>query len=164
MTEIDTALGLLQDAVDKEIALSNGEAAKAAGIGNFDRAQKQINTSKELTAFKKQVSALHKAYKNIRSSCKKSPRAQRGTITPERAYSEPILQALKEMGGQGETAKVIDRVGELMRPILKETDYEKLGSGSIRWRNKCEFARARLIGEGKLRDDSPRGIWELVEP
>ena len=164
MTDIDTALGLLQEAVGNEIESANREGAEALRLGKYDQAERQMKKSKELAAFKKQVGALHKAYKNIRSSRKKSPRAQRGSLTPIKAYYGPILQALKEMNGWGETKQVIDRVGEIIRPKLKDADYGKNRRREAIWRNRCRWARLDLVRQGKLKSDSPRGTWKLMEP
>ena len=166
MTDIDTALGLLQEAVGNEIESANREGAEALRLGKYDQAERQMKKSKELEAFKKQVGALHKAYKNIRSSRKKSPRAQRGSLTPIEAYYGPILQALKEMKGRGNTKQVIDRVGKIMRPKLKDADYGKYSNSDREtiWRNRCRWARTDLVRQGKLKSDSPRGTWELTEP
>ena len=74
------------------------------------------------------------------------------------------MQALNEMNGRGEAAEVLNRVEKIMRSELKEVDYERVKDGSFRWQTKCRFARWNLVHEqGKLRSDSPRGIWELAD-
>jgi hypothetical protein len=42
-------------------------------------------------------------------------------------------------------------------------DYEKLASGDIRWRNRAQFVRLRLIERGDMKKDSPRGLWEITD-
>ena len=162
MTDIDAALETLQEAVDKEIALAKREGAKAFELEDFGQIEKQRKRSEELREFQKQVAKLSKTYKSIQSSRGKRRKLQRGTSTPQETYYEPILQALKQMGGRGKSSEVIDRVGEIMRPKLKETDYGKLKDGGIRWQTRCRFARWHMIQQGQLRDDSPRGIWEIA--
>ena len=81
----------------------------------------------------------------------KKPRAERrnlgklrkGLRTPTEAYYGPILRTLDEMGGSGKVAEVLDRVGELMKPVLKDVDYEPLASNpdNLRWRNAAQWAR-----------------------
>ena len=80
------------------------------------------------------------------------------------AYRLPVLQALVEMGGQGRTGDVLDRVGELMEGQLSGVDREMLPSGTaIRWRNKAQWARNTMVKEGLMASDSPHGIWEITE-
>lgn len=91
-------------------------------------------------------------------------RAPRGASTPQKDYRVPILRVLDAMGGQGRTADVLDRVGELMEGQLTELDQQMLPSGAdIRWRNRAQWARNTMVNEGLLASDSPHGIWEITE-
>jgi hypothetical protein len=69
------------------------------------------------------------------------------------------------MGGRGKVADVLDKVGQMMKPILKEVDYDPLASGpdNPRWRNAAQWARNSMVGEGLLNADSPRGIWAIAD-
>ena len=64
MTDIDTALEMLQEAVDKEIASARSQGAKAFECGNYRQAKKQIKRSEELEEFQKQVAKLYRTYSN----------------------------------------------------------------------------------------------------
>jgi hypothetical protein len=91
-------------------------------------------------------------------------RAPPGASTPQEAFRMPILRALDEMGGQGRTAEVVDRVGEIMKDQFTEWDLKAVPSGGdIRWRNKANWARSAMVNDGLLASDSPRGIWEITE-
>lgn len=164
MTDIDTALEMLQEAVDKEIALVRSEGSKAFELGDHGQVEKQMKRSKDLEGFQRQVTALSKTYRSLRASRRKMRKLRRGLSTPQEEYYEPILQVLKQMGGRGKTSEVMDRVGEILRPKLQGEDYGKLKDGSVRWRNRCQWARWNLIKQGKLRGDSPNGIWEIAAP
>ena len=90
---------------------------------------------------------------------------RKGLRTPTEAYYEPILQALDEMGGSGQTAEVLDRVGEIMKGVLKDVDYQPLASSpdNLRWRNAAQWARNSMVQEGLLKADSPRGVWDITD-
>jgi hypothetical protein len=90
-------------------------------------------------------------------------RAIPGSILPEREYWVPILEILTEAGGAAPASDVIDALGDRMRGMLTQRDYESLSMGDIRWRNRARFARLRMTEQGLLSADSPRGIWELTE-
>jgi restriction endonuclease Mrr len=80
-------------------------------------------------------------------------------------YYRPILQVLTEMGGSGRVAEILDRVLGRMTAILREVDYEPLGSdtNNPRWRNAAQWARNSMVQRGLLKSESPRGVWEITE-
>jgi len=80
------------------------------------------------------------------------------------AYRGPILVALRELGGSGSMAEVLDRVFQEVEGRLTEADRERLASGTdVRWRNTAAWERFKMVEEGLLASDSPRGTWELTE-
>lgn len=88
----------------------------------------------------------------------------RGQITPQRAYRLHILQALVEARGSARMSDVLNNVFNKMKDQLKPKDMEKPPKGlAIRWKNGAQWERLRLINEGYLKKDSPRGIWEITE-
>lgn len=82
--------------------------------------------------------------------------------TPIREFRLPILEALDELGGRGQVRDVLSIVYEKMQHRLTEDDLKELPSGtSVRWRNTAQWERQHMVNEGLLRDDSPRGVWEI---
>ena len=94
-----------------------------------------------------------------------SGRLGRGLRTPEEAYFRPILEAVIEMGGSVPLQEVLDSVHSKMQGTLKEVDLQPLTSDPQlpRWRNTAQWARSTMVKRGLLRDDSPRGIWEVSD-
>ena len=80
---------------------------------------------------------------------------------PESAYETPIVEALVSLGGKGRVADVLEIVYGKIKHLLTDYDYAKLKGGEIRWRNTAMWERKKLISRGVLRNDSPRGYWEL---
>lgn len=93
----------------------------------------------------------------------RAKRASRGSLLPEREYELPILRALKETGGSAPSSVVTTAVGEELADRLTEVDKERLRSGGVRWKNRVQFTRLRMIEEGLLEKNSPRGTWEISE-
>lgn len=61
--------------------------------------------------------------------------------------------------------KVLDAVGKKMEGVLNNYDRQRLNSPpayEVRWRNTVEWSRYRMVRDGLLRGDSPRGVWELT--
>jgi len=76
-------------------------------------------------------------------------------------FFKPIIEVLKDSGGSGTVAEVIDRVIEKMR--IPESEQEKiLKSGQSRVRNQVQWARLYLAYAGYI-DASKRGVWSLTE-
>ena len=102
--------------------------------------------------------------KAAKPSGAKIKRAERGTITTQKAYRIPILKALVELGGAATITQVLERVEQMMQDQLLPKDYEILRDGrSVRWRNTAQWERQSLVTEGLLSSESPRGIWEITD-
>lgn len=98
-----------------------------------------------------------------RSAGTSSKRARPGSVLPDEEYERPILQILNEKSGRAPTSEVIDGLGERLDGRLTPTDKETLGSGQVRWRNRAQFVRLRLVERGDMAKDSPRGVWEITD-
>jgi len=76
-------------------------------------------------------------------------------------YLNPVLAALRDLGGSARSREVIGRVAE----ILKITDAERseaMASGTSRFDNMVAWARFYLAKAGFI-DSSRRGVWALTE-
>lgn len=93
------------------------------------------------------------------------PRLAKGERTPEQAYFRPILETLVRMGGSCAVPRLLDAVGEEMKPMLKPADLQPLWSDPARprWRNTAQWARHSMVQAGLLAADSPRGIWTITD-
>lgn len=98
-----------------------------------------------------------------RGSRPSTRRARPGSILPDEEYERPILEILNEKGGRAPTSEVIDALGERLDGRLTPTDKETIGSGQVRWRNRAQFVRLRLVERGDMAKDSPRGVWEITD-
>jgi hypothetical protein len=90
-------------------------------------------------------------------------RAPSDQLLPEQAYELPILRVLEIAGGRLPTSEAIAAVQTLVDDKLLPMDRDMLDSGKPRWESRVVFTRLRLIKSGLLKDDSPRGIWEISD-
>ncbi len=102
-----------------------------------------------------------KAAAPARRPAKKRTRVPKGSIVPEEEYELPILRALAYLGGRVPTSEVIAQVEKEMGTRLTDLDREELTSGGVRWQNRVQFVRLKLIKKGDMVEGSPRGIWEI---
>ena len=84
---------------------------------------------------------------------------------PGIAYRQAILLALSDMPDRrGSSRDVLDAVEKILAGRLRPSDYEREPKGMIRWVHRVHTQRNLLVHEeGLLKNDSPRGIWELAE-
>jgi restriction system protein len=76
-------------------------------------------------------------------------------------YFNPVLTALKQLGGSARPSEVCAMVAQDMR--LKDSVLEEtLESGQSRFENKVAFVRLYLVLTGYI-DRSRRGVWTLTE-
>lgn len=176
--EVSASLSLLQEALASEVTRMNLEGAEAMKTGDYETAQAVLDFVRKLQSFQGKVSDLESEWQVLEEASGLASdsvkeivgkrffgKAKKGEITPHTAYYRPILEALVELGGRAKTQKVLDLVGEKMKPILKEKDYALHTDGrSIRWRNTAQWARNTMANEdGRMKNDSPRGIWEISD-
>ena len=80
---------------------------------------------------------------------------------PMREYELPLLESLEERGGSAPAKEVITAVGKRLASRITPLDRTTTDSGAVRWENRVQWLRLRLVERGLLKKDSPWGIWEL---
>jgi restriction system protein len=176
--DVSSAFEILLEEVEAEIDFINGVGSKAFEARDYDRAKEALERAGVLIGFRDKVSALRVEWDALAAVAERVEdeetkaerqnlgRLRKGIRTPESQYRVPILKVLVEMGGSGKAADVLERVGRMMKPLLKKVDFEPLASGpdNPRWRNAAQWSRNTMVKEGLLKGDSDRGVWEISEP
>lgn len=176
-TSVIAAFEMLLEEIEAEIDLVNRVGARAFESRDYDKAKAALEHAAQITGFRDKVDALRREWENL-FACEEDEegtedhaqhrnlgRLRRGLRTREKAYYRPILEALQALGGSAQMSQVLDRVLQSMRGTLKDVDYEPLASDPDmpRWKNTAQWARYSMVKEGLLRNDSPRGIWQITE-
>jgi restriction system protein len=180
-TNVTAAFELLLEEIEEEIELVNQAGAKAFGEGQYERVDAARQQAGALTAYRRKLVELRREWQTLstgfdvtegenedeeqKASRRDLGRLQRGVRTPEEAFRRPILQVLADMGGSSKVRDVLTQVEKLIRSELSEADYQHLPSmpNTPRWYNTAQWSRNSMVQEGLLRDDSPRGTWEISE-
>lgn len=173
---ITAALDLLLEKIERERECANRAGADALLDGDYGGAKTSMAQSEILTEFYGKAAVLHKEWRKlgktavlngdgkIGSGRRNFGKLRKGLRTPESEFIEPILRVLVDMGGQGRTATIVARVGEIMQPVLHNLDRETLpGDGKPRWEKAVNWARRHMVLDGLLKSDSPYGTWEITE-
>ena len=82
---------------------------------------------------------------------------------PDKELRRPLLEVLYQMGGKARRHALRPVLEKRIAPRLQPGDYEPVSTGDPRWWSAASWTRNKLKDEGFLRDDSPRGLWELSE-
>ena len=178
-SEVSDAFELLLEELEAEIDFVNKVAQKGFEDRDYNSTREAIENIAELTHFRNEVVSLRTEWDSLSNGlCAQSvvstlpvrrpsvARLPQGRRTRQEAFFVPILEALSELGGKGRTSDVLDRVGEIMKPLLTDVDYERLASDSsdaCRWRNTARWARNDMVKKGLLKRGSPYGIWEISD-
>jgi restriction system protein len=176
--EVMPAFDMLMEELDAIVTHFNQQGAQLMQAKNYPQALEAINKAEAVLAYKAKLKALqdewvHMAVPAMPKTQKNKKPVQRkmtkmlkqGLRTPNEAFLIPILQALVGLGGAARVKEVLDRVEEILSDQLNKYDYQPIPSNPniIRWQNNAQWARLKLVQEGMLASDSPRGIWEITE-
>ena len=176
-TNVSSAFEMVLEEVEAEIDFVNSVGARAFESRDYDKAKEALERSGVLITFRDKIASVRKEWGTLAAAAEREEdeetRAERrnlgklrkGQRTPETEYYVPILQVLEETGGSAKVADILERLGEIMKPVLKDVDYDPLASGpdNPRWRNAAQWARHSMVKDGLLKDDSPRGVWEITD-
>jgi len=172
--DVSSAFEMLLEEVEAEIDFASGVGARSFERRDLDGAKEALERSAALTTFRDKVAGLRKEWESLTvhrqdegpepTDRRNLGRLRRGLRTREAEYYLPILRVLTSMGGSSKVTDVLDEVGRVMKPILKDVDHEPLASEpeNPRWRNTAQWARHGMVQEGLLAADSPRGIWQIT--
>ncbi|RMF61543.1 MAG: hypothetical protein D6748_01355 [Calditrichaeota bacterium] len=174
-SDVSKAFNVLLEILHRLTAELNEQGARAFQAGDYKRAVQAAKEAQPITEFQKKVQSLLHEWERIASGAQRTERrASRrvnlgrlphGLCTPEDAFRRPLLEALVELGGSAPSNVVLQRIGEKMKPVLTEYDYQTVPSDPSleRWKKRAQWCRYLLVQEGLMRSDSPRGIWEISE-
>jgi hypothetical protein len=99
-------------------------------------------------------------------SVEKRPRVRRSVIqkTSYEVLRDLIIRTLRNFGGRGKVAKILDAMEQELKGKFSPGDLEVRRDGkTLAWRNNAQWERLRMVHDGTLRNDSPNGVWELSE-
>jgi restriction system protein len=173
------AFELLLEEFDGLIAQFNEAGGKYFSSGEYEEARLMLKDVESLTDFRVKVQELENEWSSFTLSTPGSeekqnkegvsqtsyPSLEQGKKTHSSAFRYPILKALEGMDGRGRMSAVIEIVGEMLKGTLNQYDRQSLPSNekTIRWENTAAWERYAMVQDGLLKDNSPRGIWELSD-
>jgi restriction system protein len=171
------AFELLVEALEGEVNAVNNAGGRAFDHGDYPLVTQHLTRAEALTTLRGRVLALRHDWEEMlpeeetageetgATTRRDLGRLPKGVRTPEPFFQHPILQALVALGGSARMADVLDRVAEMVQGQLKAVDFDPLPSDpqALRWRNTAQWARSILVDKGFMRNDSPRGRWEITE-
>ena len=176
-TNVVAALDVLLEEIEAEIEFVNRVGARTFEERDYEKAKDALERVGQIISFRDKADALRREWQTLfakeedeegteaHTERRNLGRLRRGLRTPEEAYYRPILETLETLGGSAQVPKVLDRVLQHMKGILREVDYEPLAHDPEmpRWRNTAQWARYSMVKEGLLRGSGPRGIWEISD-
>jgi len=143
--------------------LRNLKTSLAAELGGVDHAEDTLRfIDRELNGILDRIGLSVRNRKPSITGRTHGPRS-REPITPVKVLRKLTIKTLKAHGGKGKVREVVSWVGEELRGKLTTRDKEYRSDGTVIWKNNVHWERQRMVYDGILKNNSPRGIWELSE-
>ena len=171
--EVVPAFDMLLEELERIIPDLNDQAKALMDQKKYDQAHALLNKAQSVVAFQGKVQVLREEW--VRMQVPSRPLnevrhptpvyvAKKGERTGEDAFYMSILIVLNELGGRAHCQKVFKRLEKFIGDQFSEKDWEYLPSrnNEIRWINTARWTRQRLVNDGLLASNSPRGIWEIT--
>ena len=86
-----------------------------------------------------------------------------GELTSPIVFRRIILETLVKHGGMASRLEVHDDIRNQMVGSFKPGDTERNSDGTLKWEKRVDFLRLSMVNEGLLKEESPRGIWEISD-
>jgi restriction system protein len=83
-------------------------------------------------------------------------------LPPISQFQEPVLQALRELGGSGSNADIAARVADLMELDADQRSVRHGQEGRTEVEYRVAWARTRLSKSGKIERCGP-SRWKVVD-
>jgi hypothetical protein len=96
----------------------------------------------------------------------KKPQAKRQRLpkTDSKILREHLIQVLQNLGGRARAGEALEAMGGQLEGKLLSGDLEwRESAREYVWQNNVRWERDRMVHDGVLKTDSPRGFWELNE-
>ena len=158
---------VFNNARDRLLRLFEAEAREAGMLPQRRIRETFIRTPVEERSLKGRLEEKSNSSSPTDSASRTRPsRLAKGQRIPQREFIKPILEALVELGGSARGASVLESVEKKVESKFSEDDLKPLSSNprELRWHNRAQWCRNALVSKhGFLRDDSPRGVWEITD-
>jgi hypothetical protein len=167
MMKVDEAFTALKQALIDELREAKQEGQRAFEESEFESAQDAARRGASAGEILQQVEELAELWPTYEERINSSPvikdpeqplrRAASGSGSQKDDFVLPILQALQELGGKGTARQVIDQIGAILDPSIKNGQPDSNG-----WRLAVQTASAAMVKKGYISATSPEGEWKLT--
>ena len=175
INSVSDAFTCLIRMIEQQIDDVRESTSRHLNAGKYDKVKESIDLMEALVEYKDSLQEIRSQYpkpgQRGKSKPKRNQRRRRsverpmpGQTTSPSAFLDPILSILREEGGTAGPAIIMPQLESKMKEFLKASDFERLpASNKPRWVVAVRNARSELIEKGLLKENSPRGLWELSE-
>ncbi|HCC32567.1 MAG TPA: hypothetical protein DEQ28_01500 [Clostridiales bacterium] len=165
--EVALAFDIVLEEIENAIAALDRDGAQFCRSGKYDEVKDITGKVLQMTAFRDRVIDLQGEWSDaFPATYGKEPDDGPDPVlrTPGDEFRIPILRALETLGGRATMGRVLDKVEGLMKDRLNERDRQPLPSDPDRtsWHNTAQWERYKMVKQGLLSANSPRGVWEIT--
>ena len=99
--------------------------------------------------------------REVQTKLRKRRTSADGNQTPQAEIIECLVVSLRELGGYAHCNEVLEVMAQKLRGKLLPGDLQSDKSHGAKWRHNAHWARLKLVHDGVLVKNSPRGYWQL---
>ena len=133
-------------------------ALSVAENANKDLEKIMLGLNSIVNRFSPQRKIINKQMPEIRNVIKRS----NTRMTDGPIFRDCIIKALRKLGGSAHVKDVLTVVADMLAGKFYPRDLEQRESTkAIVWQNNAQWERLRMVQDGILKANSPKGVWEL---
>ncbi len=165
-SDIHPALEDIQEVLEAEHAALEAQLQEALSARTYDVLKQLTPRIEAIEAFRARVVTLHADWqKAFVKKRRMGDKLSRGLRTHEETFYKPILVALAARGGKAHIRVILGDLETSMGSLFTEYDLVPIPSdpNQLRWQNTAAWARNELRRDGRIKSDTPIGIWEISD-
>ena len=172
---LNDAFECLSETLQEHIDLLQSKATNLTASSKFEKAKETIDLVQDFVAYKERLQEFRSELPRAGGKSKRKRKRGGGVrstrtrvsstdMTPVEDFMDPVLLVLHDEGGSAGPAIIFPLLEEKLTESFKDGDCERLsGSNGPRWQQTARRCRSLLIEKGFLKNDAPRGLWELSD-
>jgi hypothetical protein len=168
--DVSRAIQELLDSLSDALSNTKADGARAFENGEFEKAQTAALQGKAIESILESAKAIARQWEGFDSApaatAPEKPAPRKRKEKEESVKVDvvlPILQALEDAGGKGDTEQILDRVERLIKDRLTPADYELLPDHeTVRWRESVGAVRKEMVRKGFIYSNSAEGVWQIT--
>jgi len=144
--------------------LRNLKTSLISELNETDHADEALRfIDKELNGILDKIGISDRKVKKSLNGSPRSRKKSNAPVTSAEVFRRLIIESIKKSGGSSRCKAVLSYIEQKYDDQFTKRDWEHRTDGTVVWKNNVQWERQSMVDEGILKNNSPRGFWELSE-